>query len=223
VREGLTLPRIAGRSAYSCQFCGHHVYPTAGTIFHKSRCHYGTFPLLAGTPDELRKLAMLKPDPGLEDVLTVNFGPNHPSTHGVLRTGLGASGAHHRPALHEGGRGPVRDVAERGPDRRACRGGRPEPGDLFEPGVSGPDDRPCAAAGGGGSRAKIKSKPAKKKAGGWVLVGPEGVPASATVAGESTAGTSKTVFSGRTTALAVSPACTSRTCPMLLGAAGGGI
>jgi NADH-quinone oxidoreductase subunit D len=28
---------------------------------------------------------MLKPEPGLEDVLTVNFGPNHPSTHGVLR------------------------------------------------------------------------------------------------------------------------------------------
>lgn len=28
--------RIKGRSAYSCQFCGHQVYPTAGTIFHKS-------------------------------------------------------------------------------------------------------------------------------------------------------------------------------------------
>jgi transposase-like protein len=28
--------RIKGRSAYSCQFCGHHVYPTAGTIFHRS-------------------------------------------------------------------------------------------------------------------------------------------------------------------------------------------
>lgn len=28
--------RIGGRSAYSCQFCGHHVYPTAGTVFHKS-------------------------------------------------------------------------------------------------------------------------------------------------------------------------------------------
>lgn len=28
--------RIKGRSAYSCQFCGNHVYPTAGTIFHKS-------------------------------------------------------------------------------------------------------------------------------------------------------------------------------------------
>lgn len=28
--------RIRGRSAYSCQYCGHHVYPTAGTIFHKS-------------------------------------------------------------------------------------------------------------------------------------------------------------------------------------------
>jgi transposase-like protein len=28
--------RIKGRSAYGCQFCGHHVYPTAGTIMHKS-------------------------------------------------------------------------------------------------------------------------------------------------------------------------------------------
>jgi len=28
--------RIKGRSCYSCQFCGHQVYPTAGTIFHKS-------------------------------------------------------------------------------------------------------------------------------------------------------------------------------------------
>src|SRR5690349_7026 len=28
--------RIKGRSAYSCQHCGAHVYPTAGTIFHKS-------------------------------------------------------------------------------------------------------------------------------------------------------------------------------------------
>jgi hypothetical protein len=82
-----------------------------------------------------------------------------------------------------------------------------------------PAQRQAAAA----AAAKIKSKPAKKKAGGWVLIGPKGVPASATVAGESTAGTSKTVFSGRTTALAVSPACTSKTCPMLLGAAGGGI
>ena len=28
--------RITGRSAYSCQYCGDHVYPTAGTIFHKT-------------------------------------------------------------------------------------------------------------------------------------------------------------------------------------------
>jgi transposase-like protein len=28
--------RISGRTAYSCQFCGTHVFPTAGTIFHKS-------------------------------------------------------------------------------------------------------------------------------------------------------------------------------------------
>ena len=25
------------RRAYACQVCGHHIYPCAGTIFHKSR------------------------------------------------------------------------------------------------------------------------------------------------------------------------------------------
>jgi transposase-like protein len=28
--------RIASRPSYSCDVCGHHVHPTAGTIFHKS-------------------------------------------------------------------------------------------------------------------------------------------------------------------------------------------
>lgn len=28
---------IASRKSYSCQNCGHHVHPTANTIFHKSR------------------------------------------------------------------------------------------------------------------------------------------------------------------------------------------
>ena len=28
--------RIKGRAAYSCQYCGNQVYPTARTIFHKS-------------------------------------------------------------------------------------------------------------------------------------------------------------------------------------------
>src|SRR6476646_12254555 len=27
---------VSGRSAYACQYCRHQVYPTAGTIFHKS-------------------------------------------------------------------------------------------------------------------------------------------------------------------------------------------
>jgi transposase-like protein len=27
---------VARRKSYSCQECGHHVHPTAGTIFHKS-------------------------------------------------------------------------------------------------------------------------------------------------------------------------------------------
>ncbi len=28
--------RVKSRPSFSCQFCGHHVHPTAGTIFHKS-------------------------------------------------------------------------------------------------------------------------------------------------------------------------------------------
>src|SRR5690348_10315516 len=28
--------RVRGRKAYACQYCGHHIYPLAGTIFHKS-------------------------------------------------------------------------------------------------------------------------------------------------------------------------------------------
>src|SRR5579884_1965879 len=28
--------KIKKRSAYSCQWCGHHIYPTAGTIFEKT-------------------------------------------------------------------------------------------------------------------------------------------------------------------------------------------
>jgi transposase len=28
--------KVASRKSYSCQFCGHHVHPTASTIYHKS-------------------------------------------------------------------------------------------------------------------------------------------------------------------------------------------
>jgi transposase len=28
--------KVKGRKSYSCQFCGHHVHPTADTIYHKS-------------------------------------------------------------------------------------------------------------------------------------------------------------------------------------------
>src|SRR5579864_4614261 len=28
--------RVTSRPSYSCDYCGHHVHPTAGTIFHKS-------------------------------------------------------------------------------------------------------------------------------------------------------------------------------------------
>jgi hypothetical protein len=81
---------------------------------------------------------------------------------------------------------------------------------------------PAQRAAAAQAAQRIRALPAKKKT-GWQLVGPEGVTASKTVAGESTAGTKGTVFSGRTTALALSPTCTKKTCPMLAGAAGGGI
>lgn len=42
-------------------------------------------PIYEGTHIPSPVPTMLKPPPDLEDVLTVNFGPNHPSTHGVLR------------------------------------------------------------------------------------------------------------------------------------------
>ena len=28
--------RVTGRSCYACDYCGHQIFPTAGTIFHKS-------------------------------------------------------------------------------------------------------------------------------------------------------------------------------------------
>jgi NADH-quinone oxidoreductase subunit D len=42
-------------------------------------------PIYEGTRIPSPVPTILEPRPDLEDVLTVNFGPNHPSTHGVLR------------------------------------------------------------------------------------------------------------------------------------------
>jgi hypothetical protein len=57
----------------------------------------------------------------------------------------------------------------------------------------------------------------------WQSIGPNGIPASSTVVNESTAGTSPTIFSGRTTAIAVAPTCTMTSCTVFIGAAGGGV
>src|SRR5439155_10991122 len=54
-------------------------------------------------------------------------------------------------------------------------------------------------------------------------LGPNGVPASSTVVRESTAGTFATIFSGRTTAIAVAPNCSLANCTVFIGAAGGGV
>src|SRR5438552_3851348 len=57
----------------------------------------------------------------------------------------------------------------------------------------------------------------------WTEVGPSGVPADALVAGESTGATAGTIYSGRATAIAVSPTCTASSCTVFIGAAGGGV
>ncbi|PYL82389.1 MAG: hypothetical protein DMF21_02485, partial [Verrucomicrobia bacterium] len=57
----------------------------------------------------------------------------------------------------------------------------------------------------------------------WQGVGPSGVAADALVASESTGATAGTIYSGRTTAIAVSPTCTASGCAVFLGAAGGGV
>ncbi len=58
----------------------------------------------------------------------------------------------------------------------------------------------------------------------WKELGPRGVPADALVASESTGATAGTIFSGRTTAIAVDPNCSSlSSCTVFIGAAGGGV
>ena len=57
----------------------------------------------------------------------------------------------------------------------------------------------------------------------WKLVGPSGVPASALVASESTGASQGTIFSGRTTAIAVAPNCSAASCTVFIAAAGGGV
>src|SRR5437773_1411626 len=57
----------------------------------------------------------------------------------------------------------------------------------------------------------------------WQYLGPSVVPADAFVAGESTGATAGTIYSGRTTAIAVSPNCSLSSCTVFIGAAGGGV
>ena len=61
------------------------------------------------------------------------------------------------------------------------------------------------------------------KSSNWQERGPSGIPASALVASESTGATAGTTFSGRATAIAVSPDCHANDCKIFIGAAGGGI
>src|SRR6516165_7651241 len=68
----------------------------------------------------------------------------------------------------------------------------------------------------------INRLPGGKKS-NWQPLGPNGVPADALVASESTGATSGTIYSGRATAIAVAPNCTALSCAIFIGAAGGGV
>jgi hypothetical protein len=57
----------------------------------------------------------------------------------------------------------------------------------------------------------------------WQQLGPSGVPADAQVASESTGASAGTIFSGRTTAIAVAPSCSLSSCTVFIAAAGGGV
>jgi hypothetical protein len=59
--------------------------------------------------------------------------------------------------------------------------------------------------------------------GPWAALGPNGVAADALVASESTPASVGTIYSGRATAIAVSPTCVAGNCVLFLGAAGGGV
>ena len=57
----------------------------------------------------------------------------------------------------------------------------------------------------------------------WQPLGPTGVLASALVASESSGGSTANIYSGRATAIAISPSCHSNDCKIFIGAAGGGV
>ena len=59
--------------------------------------------------------------------------------------------------------------------------------------------------------------------GSWAPLGPNGVAADALVASESTPASIGTIYSGRATAIAISPTCVAGNCALFLGAAGGGV
>jgi hypothetical protein len=133
---------------------------------------------------------------------------------------------------HESFRGPHFLAQERG---ETLLGRHHESGEPANEAVNGPaqdlyDEAAYPASviapaqqRGAHNAAKALDKLSPAKTTGWQQLGPNGVPASATVAGESTGGSESTVYSGRTTAVAISPSCTAGNCLVLIGAAGGGV
>jgi hypothetical protein len=107
----------------------------------------------------------------------------------------------------EGGEGPADGKAQEDYDNRAY------------PATSIAAAQQQAAA----NAAKAVGKLPGGKKNNWQEVGPSGVPADAFVASESTGATTGTIFSGRATAIAVSPSCQAGDCKIFIGAAGGGV
>jgi transposase-like protein len=271
--------RITGRSAYSCQYCGHHVYPTAGTIFHRSRTRlmlwFRAIELVRAGGDgvtardlerelgvsyktalrmtrQVRLLLDEDPDPlasgrqphrqkGIS--MRKRFAtPSRPTRRFVLRAlpvvaiavgvALGVSqarvtqhqetfkGSHYSRLDPDRFQTAVGKIGKSGERNRLDGPNQETYSNQAYPALA---IAPAQVQTAARAAARIRARAPHAPATGWQLVGPSGVSASKLVAGESTGATSGTTFSGRVTALAVSPTCTADACPMLAGAAGGGV
>jgi hypothetical protein len=108
--------------------------------------------------------------------------------------------------------------------------GSGEPGSIEGPEQEAYDNRAYPAVSiaavqqlAAGNAAKAIGKLPGGKKTNWQELGPSGIAASALVASESTGASAGTTFSGRSTAIAVSPGCHANDCKIFIGAAGGGV
>lgn len=145
--------RIRGRAAYSCQFCGQQVYPTAGTIFHKSttslQLWFWAIFLMSSTRCGISAKQLER-----------EIGVTYPTAHRMFKQ--------IRTLLHDDD-GPLSGEVE---VDETWVGGRPRLSDQRKPGYSGAKWReaktPVFAAGERGGR--VRTKVGRHRSDAWTHV-----------------------------------------------------